>query len=408
MQQNIYIGVNHVVYKLAGQTGKVIWQHALDPKAQELMQGMHIHVLNGAVYVVLRQDIYALDASTGKERWHTHRTDGYLYEYDAVSDGRIYLYGLSGTFSAVSTQNGAQLWHNQTFQTGRGGEFYVVHGTLYVLSDQEDIYAFNAATGMERWHFIDTHRPSAYAAPVVENGIVYFSMGAGNRFFALNEKNGQKVWEQQILADKYFDTFQIVNGIVYTSSRQEGIERDKKQYIQDEKIYAFDAKKGTLLWTSPSGYTLLNGISISAGLLIAQGEQNGVVTLTAFHAKDGSVAWQQNRCSSGACLGIMVYNVHGTGYFFEAEISKTDLPNKIIFFDWQSGKLLAQKSTHFDGSFGMSNGIVYQYEINGKSPANPVTDIIIYAIQLSDGSALWQYDLKDSELVFSYEPVIAP
>lgn len=412
--QNIYLGRNHVVYKLDGQTGKVIWQAALDPKAQELTGGMHIHAFDGAIYVIMSRDIYALDARTGKERWHTRRSDDYSYTYDAVSDGRIYLYGFGknepGTFSAVSTQNGAELWHNKTFHTGRGQWFFVVHGTLYVLSDQENFYAFDAATGVERWHFTSPHRPSFDQEPVVENGIVYFSMGIGNRLVALNEQTGRLIWQQEIPAGYVFSSFQLVNGIVYASSSQQ-VEKDRKQYEQSQQILAFDAKTGAVVWVSPPGYRLLDGTPIAAGLLIAQGQQNGVFMLNAFRAKDGKQVWQtKESCASGSCFGDKMYIVNGTGYLFGSVATKNDVSNRITSFDWQSGKLLAEKLIPFSSTYmGMNNGIVYCEKTteSGSGKNQKFTDVVV-AIRLSDGSVLWQYSPKDAGNGMNAPGILAP
>jgi outer membrane protein assembly factor BamB len=401
-QQNVYFGRNHVIYKLDGRTGNIIWQTQLDPRAQELTGGMHVHVFNGAVYIIMSRDIYTLDARTGKARWHTRRIDGYSYTYDTVADGRIYLYGFGanepgGTFSAVNTQNGAELWHNTTFHTNRGEWFSVVHGTLYVLSDREDFYAFDTATGAERWHFSSTHRPSFYNAPVVENGIVYFSMGLGNHFVALNEKTGRLVWEQQIPAENVFSTFQLVNGIVYVSSSQM-VEKEANQYEQSKKISAFDAKTGAIVWTSPPGYTMLDGTPIADGLLIAQAKQNGVLTLNAFRANDGKQVWQaQEACASDVCLGDRVYIMNGTGYLLESNTTKTDFFVMIKSFDWQKGTLLAQKPSIFGSTIlGISNGIIYQQAstVSGNGNNQKFTDNI-YAIRLADSSIRWQYSTKN-------------
>jgi outer membrane protein assembly factor BamB len=235
-------------------------------------------------------------------------------------------------------------------------------------------------------------------------------MGIGNRLIALNEQTGRLVWQQQIPADYVFSSFQLVNGIVYASSSQQ-VEKDPKQYEQSKKISAFDAKTGTIVWTSPPGYTMLDGTSIADGLLVAQGQQNGVLTLNAFRVKDGTLAWQMNDpCSPNKCFDSTVYLVHGTGYLFEMESAKTDIPVKIKSFDWQSGKLLAQKPTIWGSTFiGMSNGIVYQQEtiVNGSRKNQKFTDVVV-AIRLSDGLVLWQYSLKDAGNGMDAPGILAP
>lgn len=142
---------------------------------------------------------------------------------------------------------------------------------------------------------------------------------------------------------------------------------------------------------------MLNGTSIADGLLIAQGQQNSTSTLNALRVQDGKLAWQMNEpCSPDRCFDGTLYMVHGTGYLFEMESAKTGISVKIKSFDWQRGKLLAQKPTiPTSASIGMNNGIVYEQALTASgSGNNRKFTHIVYAIRLSDGSVLWQYRLQ--------------
>jgi hypothetical protein len=103
--------------------------------------------------------------------------------------------------------------------------------------------------------------------------------------------------------------------------------------------------------------------------------------------------------------------MYGTGYLFEPETTKTDLLVTVKSFDWQTGKLLAQKPIPFGATaIGISNGIVYQQaskvSTDGKDPR--FTDTV-YAIRLTDGSTLWQYSIKNLKAGNIGEPgVMAP
>jgi outer membrane protein assembly factor BamB len=154
--------------------------------------------------------VYAIDARNGREVWHAtsfSRFGGreYFYATPAVAYGRVYAPNADGTVYAFGARTGKLLWARQV-----GTYAYtapaVWRRTVYVGTWDGNFVAVDAVTGDVRWRF---DAPSTISgAPTVLSGLVYFSScgrcGVGGsrrvelgprRTFALNARNGEKVWE---------------------------------------------------------------------------------------------------------------------------------------------------------------------------------------------------------------------
>jgi outer membrane protein assembly factor BamB len=133
-------------------------------------------------------------------------------------------------------------------------------GTLYVGSDDGQLYAIDAATGRQRWQ-LRTGGPVA-STPAVADGRVYVVSYAGG-LHAVDAASGALLWKfaaggerrfearglhgQQPRAQTFADPFDVflssplvVQGTVYFGSG-------------DGHVYALDAKDGTLRWKFRTG-----------------------------------------------------------------------------------------------------------------------------------------------------------
>lgn len=154
--------------------------------------------------------VYAIDARNGRQVWHATSfarfgSREYFYATPAVAYGRVYAPNADGTVYAYGAQTGKLLWARQV-----GTYAYtapaVWRRTVYVGTWDGNFVAIDAVTGDIRWRF---DAPSTISgAPTVLSGLVYFSScgrcGVGGsrrvelgprRTFALNARNGDKVWE---------------------------------------------------------------------------------------------------------------------------------------------------------------------------------------------------------------------
>ena len=101
----------------------------------------------------------------------------------------------------------------------------VAGGTVYVGSNEGNVYALNAVTGQKRWSFVAEAQVGS--SPTVANGVVYVGtefVGAFN-VLALNSANGNRLWGFQT-GNEVFSSPTVADGVVYVGS-------------DDDSVYAF-------------------------------------------------------------------------------------------------------------------------------------------------------------------------
>lgn len=128
----------------------------------------------------------------------------------------------------------------------------VVNGVMYVSTSFNHVYALNAETGQQIWHFKHDMGPiTTYCCGPNNRGVVAYGdmlyMGTLDaKLVALNAKTGQLVWETQIADPElgYSETMAptAVDGkiLIGTNGGEYGI----RGFVK-----AYDAKSGDLLWT---------------------------------------------------------------------------------------------------------------------------------------------------------------
>ena len=138
----------------------------------------------------------------------------------------------AGTGNPVLTPT--LLW-NFTFTTGPlvDSSPAVVGGVVYVDANDKNIYALNAANGVQLWNYtID----GGISSPAFVDGVVY--VGSWNNVYALNAANGVKLWDFTLLNESGADVDSsptIVSGVVYIGADEGG-------------VYALNASNGAQIW----------------------------------------------------------------------------------------------------------------------------------------------------------------
>ena len=190
-------------------------------------------------------NIYALDVKSGKSAWQ-YKTGGRVMGRPTL-DGQ-YLYALSddGKLYKLNRKTAKPVWQFDTHGgavardlPGPKSEAYdyqmssatVAPGTVYIGSADKRLYAVDAETGRERWHF-DT-QGIVRSTPAVADGLVFIG-SYDHHVYAVDAKSGALRWK--------FDTLQavvssplVVDGTVYIGSR-------------GSDLYAFDAATGKVKW----------------------------------------------------------------------------------------------------------------------------------------------------------------
>jgi outer membrane protein assembly factor BamB len=100
--------------------------------------------------------------------------------------------------------------------------------TVYMASNDQHLYALDAATGAVRWkHLIGSYADSS---PAVANGTVYIGSWLREKVYALDAATGAVRWSQPV-GSKVDSSPVVAGGTVYVGS-------------DDHKVYAISAASG--------------------------------------------------------------------------------------------------------------------------------------------------------------------
>lgn len=250
------------------------------------------------------------------------------------ANGIVYFGSEDEQLYAVDAQTGIRKWVGVT-----GGLIdatpAVANGVVYAASDDSFVYAYEANDGALLWK---AHAGDAgtYSSPTVANGIVYvgYQLDSFNgALFAFNALTGALVWENDLMQPIY-SVPAVVNTVVYIGALQ--------------ATFAFDAQTGKQIWSVANGG---NSPAVVNGIVYIGTVVNGRSTiLNAYAAKTGAAIW------SSALTAI--------------EITSPAVANGIIYvgadsqlcaFSASTGKELWTASTGDDISStpSVANGVAY-------------------------------------------------
>jgi outer membrane protein assembly factor BamB len=170
-EDTVYFGSNDgALYKVAALDGALLWR--FNTNAEVARRPV---IRNGVVYVVNGNDtLVAIDAATGKLKWHQHRTPAFGMEVagyagPALGRDKVYAAFSDGTVQAYSLEDGSEQWP-----------------TVDLAAEAEQ----QAGGDVPRYLDVDT-------TPIVDkhaSGIVVYVAGYAGGVFALDAENGTRVW----------------------------------------------------------------------------------------------------------------------------------------------------------------------------------------------------------------------
>jgi outer membrane protein assembly factor BamB len=223
--------------------------------------------------------LYALDPATGKELWHVD-THGATWVGPAVANGTVYI-GSDAVFDvdqqdtapsalyAVDAKTGKELWHT-AFGDAQGafGPPVVADGvviigvstTPFAEVDANTGYylAVDAATGKERWRVAMDKAPWE-AAPGAAGDLAYLTGGDAPVVIAVDAATGEERWRYSTAMALYFKPT-VADGVLYIQS-------------QDGQVTALDPTTGDEHWRTMIGSGIGSGAAPVAmdGRLFASG-----------------------------------------------------------------------------------------------------------------------------------------
>jgi outer membrane protein assembly factor BamB len=247
-------------------------------------------VVDGTVYVgvgdsTMNAFVLAVDAATGRERWRLD-VEGPVVSAPLVADGAVYIGTNAGVLYGIDAGSGEERWQFAAGSTIWAAPSYA-DGTVFFGSWDTNAYAIDAATGAERWRFA-AEGPIWAAAPVVD-GVVYVASkgddmaGRPFRLFALDAADGTTRWQVDLPHSNNLapltgqDAVAVGGGVVL--------------YMHQFILHAFDAQTGTERWQAPVPVptSLFEQPVAGDGLVVFPGTKGA---LAAVDAAGGATRWQ--------------------------------------------------------------------------------------------------------------------
>jgi outer membrane protein assembly factor BamB len=189
-------------------------------------------VANGTVFVTPGDGLLAIDASSGRIRWHGKRG----VRRPAVHDGTVYIArGYSGGVLGYDIETGEQTFSYSSSRPPRSvtatSESLVVgirSGLLGISYDEEPL-----------WQYISEDLSRDLGTVAVANEVAYagFSGDEQDRLVAIDTTNGTELWRSEVVPEETprFAPPSVADGVVYIPT-------------EDEGLAAIDAEDGHVRW----------------------------------------------------------------------------------------------------------------------------------------------------------------
>jgi len=273
------------LYALDAVTGKQIWRRATTTTFND-----QLVAADGAVVVADAEDggFVALHAATGRQLWSLSTgansdVTGLVADGDRVFAGYSDHSKTTGGVTAFNAATGTVLWAVEFEQNlDINGGLTADAGSVYAVTGNGEIYAYGATTGIKLWR--DSAKGenfSATASPLASGGVVYVcSSSKPPTIYAVDGATGHEIWQQSLGAEDDASWLAVADGVLFFGDSSNG--GKNTGYLA-----ALDTKNGKKLWESqvPGGVFPV----ATAGGVVYTGSNDGV--LDAWRAKNGTHLW---------------------------------------------------------------------------------------------------------------------
>lgn len=233
-------GYSKLVKALDRKTGDELWTYS----TEYVIQGSPL-IVGDRVFIATDHAVYALDLESGQLIWNVRTgTEDAFMGAPAYDKGVIYTTG-GKILLALDAQTGKEIWRVEKDENFLG--LAVANQLVYVGNWDQNFYAFDQATGQERWSF--KAGSMFWSAPAVDENTVY----AGNidkYLYALNAQTGELRWSFETAGDAVSEPL-VSDGVVYVSDSSHETSRGPRH------LYALDAATGQQLWVFETTSTFL-------------------------------------------------------------------------------------------------------------------------------------------------------
>jgi outer membrane protein assembly factor BamB len=214
-----------------------------------------------------------------------------------VADGKVFAMDVDGVVHAFQADGGGKLWTAEVAKADKrsrparfGGGVSYDAGAVYATDGLGDVVSLNATTGAEQWRT----KPGAplRGSPTIANGNLYV-LSQDNQLYALNQADGKQSWAQQGSIES-----QGVFGVAAPASSQGTVVAG----FSSGELNAYRYENGTTLWqdalSRSSVTTSVSSLAdidadpvIDRGVVFALGQGGRMVAL---EITSGQRLWEQN------------------------------------------------------------------------------------------------------------------
>ena len=267
-----------------------LWRYTERP----LLEFPPIYVGGRLYFVDNNGTARALDADTGKVLWE--RSVGRLNASSpAYYKHRLYIVNLvPGHIVKLDAKTGKTIWKRSL--PGRAESSpVVIDRTVYFGCEDGGLYALSTISGNVRW--ATSLGGPVKSAPAYYGGTLYVG-DYGGYMNAVNAKTGKIKWQTSSLGSgfgtsgAFYSTPAVAFGRVYAGNN-------------DNRVYSFDVRDGTLAWSYSTGGYAYSGPTVAntrhSPPTVYIGSFDGNVY--ALDAKDGGVRW--SRSAGGQVIGSL-------------------------------------------------------------------------------------------------------
>ncbi len=309
------------LYAINAKNGTVVWQ----------FESVNVlgspSVLDNKVYFGDNKgNLYCKDAINGASIWVDFSIEIPGSDFSAgipifeLGKNIVYMNG-GKKFHAVDASNGKIIWTYTLSKTDDlfGSSATINNGKIYISTYNKSVLAIEQSTGVLKWEF-NRRGFSTNNNILVSAGNLFFG-DETNSFYALNETNGDLIWETK-LTNSIFSSPTIKDGIVYFG-------------CDDQKLYGLDSKTGLIKFEFLAGGNIKSSPFINSNIIYF-GTQAPKSTFYAYDLVNKNVKWTY--------VGSSITSsplVHTDIVFFQENRQKVNA------LDNNTGTILWSKTTNY-------------------------------------------------------------
>jgi outer membrane protein assembly factor BamB len=203
--------------------------------------------------------------------------------YVGSEDGKLYAFNVS---------DGSQRWSFTTRDAIKSSPA-VANGVVYVGSDDGYLYAVRTSNGERRWRAYTGGRVASSPVAVLDvhdigcpesssvHDVVYVG-SENNRLFAFDASSGEEIWETS-MDGQVLSSPAVANCTVYV-----GTSNDLGNGLSNGKLYALNALTGQRFWAIPTGGAIVSSPAVHRNVVFVGSKDHN---LYAFNATTGAPQW---------------------------------------------------------------------------------------------------------------------